>query len=164
MTARPLAPGELWTWAVETYDRPGVKDAFLALQNAHGVDVVVVLWRLWLHAQGRTVDPATEASALALSAAWRASAIAPLRAVRDALKTPTAAIEPGGAATLRRAVLDAELTAERLALEALERLSQHALSAPGAAAQLVDVLAQIPELSDLPHAALSPLVAALDSR
>jgi uncharacterized protein (TIGR02444 family) len=164
VSARTPAPSRLWTWAVATYERPGVKEALLALQDRHGVNVVLLLWRLWLRARDRTVDPATEAAATALCAAWRADAIAPLRATRDALKAPPAAIDPADARALRRAVLEAELDAERLALEALERLSQGAESAPGRNGELIDFMRTIPELKDLPHKDLSPLVAALKSR
>jgi uncharacterized protein (TIGR02444 family) len=164
MTSGSFTPSGLWSWAVDTYGRPGAKDALLALQNRHGVDVVLLLWRLWLRASGRTVDPGTEASAVALCASWKTSVVAPLRAARDALKTPTAGVETAGSRDLRRAVLEAELSAERLQLEALEWLSGPADSASGASGHLFDFLKQVPELSGLPHAELSPLAAALESR
>ncbi len=154
-------PG-LWDWAVETYDRPGVKDALLALQDDHGVDVVLLLWRLWLADRGREPEFAALQTALALSEEWCAGVVEPLRVARTTLKIPPEGVDSAGALTLRQAVLDAELGAEKLQLEALEPLASQ--SVDGASGAIGVVLESFPPLKHAARPALNHLAAVLSER
>jgi len=111
----------LWPFSVSVYARPGVKPACLALQDA-GLDVNVALWIVWTCLSQRDPGPAL-GQACDLSALWSARVVRPLRAARDALKAPPEFADPQAAADLRKDVLAAELGAERIQQQALERLS-----------------------------------------
>lgn len=156
--------GDLWDWAVATYGRPGVKDALLTLQNERGVDVSLLLWRLWLAARDCAVAPDVEARAVALSEAWRNGVVAPLRAARTAAKAPPEDVDRDAATALRERILALELDAERLQLAALEVLSRDATSLGDAAPDLAGALAAFPPLEAIPAAEISPLIRALTHR
>ncbi|MDP1617587.1 TIGR02444 family protein [Phenylobacterium sp.] len=108
----------LWNWAVDTYGRPGVAEAALALQDDHGQNVPLLLWAAF----ARTTDPAALDAAAALARAWEAAAILPLRAARRALKAPLPPTPDATREALRAQVKAAELAAERRLLEALETI------------------------------------------
>ncbi len=117
----PVA-GSLWAYALDIYGRPGAEARFLALQDAHGQNVCLLIWSLWMAAERRAADAATLAAGAALARSWEAAAVAPLRAIRRDLKTSSA-----GAARrrerLRDAVRQLELQAERMLLEMLQDAS-----------------------------------------
>jgi uncharacterized protein (TIGR02444 family) len=118
--------GSLWAYARDIYGRPGAEARFLSLQDAHGQSVCLLIWSLWMSAEGRTADASTLAAGAALARSWEAAAVAPLRAIRRDLKTSSA----GGARRrerLRAAVRQLELQSERMLLEML----QDASPAPG---------------------------------
>lgn len=106
----------LWTWAVESYARPGAAEALLRLQDEHSQSVPLLLWALWSQAHGRTPDLAAGART---ARSWEDEAVGPLRRLRRALK----ALDSD---TDREAVRDqvkaVELDAERRLLNGLERL------------------------------------------
>jgi uncharacterized protein (TIGR02444 family) len=111
-----------WDFAVTVYGRPGVRAACLALQDRCGADVVAMLALLNRAALGLGVLPAERVrEALASAAPWRAQAVLPLRRIRRALKhfrfgdgAPDPQVE-----SVRAAVAEAELAAERVELERL---------------------------------------------
>ena len=111
-------PVRFWNFSLAVYPGSGVKAACLALQDA-GLDVNLALWIAWHAAHGRDARPGLEA-ALALSADWCTRVVKPLRAARDALKSPPDYVDTDAAAALRKAILSAELEAERLQQMALE--------------------------------------------
>jgi uncharacterized protein (TIGR02444 family) len=112
-----------WAWSLQTYDRPGVAAACLALQDRHGADVNLVLLACWLASQGRRLDPVAAAAALAHGRDWQGAVTARLRAVRRHLKSPAAAGSRREAVeALRARVAGAELAAERLEQLALARI------------------------------------------
>lgn len=108
----------LWDWAVDTYGRPGVAQAALALQDDHGQNAPLLLWAAF----ARTTDPEALAAAAALARTWEATAILPLRQVRRALKEPLSPTPDEAREALRAQVKAAELAAERCLLEALETI------------------------------------------
>lgn len=112
------APARFWDFSLAVYPAAGVKPACLALQAA-GLDVNLALWIAWHGAHDRDARPALDA-ALALSADWSTRVVKPLRAARDALKTAPDYVSRDAAGALRRAILSAELEAERLEQLALE--------------------------------------------
>lgn len=110
---------EFWRFSLSLYGCEGVPAACVALQDAHGLDVNLMLFALWLASRGRRISPADIAAAEAAVGDWRREAVVPLRGVRRFLKEAPAAIDPAGAAALRARVKAAELEAERLQQEAL---------------------------------------------
>lgn len=143
-------PIGLWDWAVAAYARPGAKEALLALQDDHGVDVALVLWRAWLCAQGLAPTREAEIEALAFSDAWAAGVVDPLRAARTTLKEPWPGVDAGAALALRARVLEAELEAERLQLLALEALASAPSPEGAEGGDLADALAVFAPLRHVP--------------
>lgn len=164
MSAPPSPGAPLWDWAVETYARPGVKEALLALQDEHGVDVPLLLWRLWLHAQGREPEFAGLQSALAFSEDWAAGVVEPLRAARTTLKAPPEGVNTAPALELRKRILAAELEAEKLQLEALERLPARSVDGESIPGGLQTALQGFPPLKHVPGSALNHLASILSGR
>lgn len=98
-----------WTWSLAFYNKPGMADACLALQDGQGVDVNILLLLLFLADQGFAAPGHDDIASLdAAILPWRAQAILPLRALRRILK-------PSGEDAVRRHVAAAELEAERTA-------------------------------------------------
>jgi uncharacterized protein (TIGR02444 family) len=111
-----------WDFAVQVYGRPGAREACLALQDRCGADIVALLALLHRAALGHGVMPEDRlAGGLALVASWREQAVLPLRRIRRALKGwrfGDDAPDPE-AQSVRAAVAEAELAAERVELERL---------------------------------------------
>jgi uncharacterized protein (TIGR02444 family) len=126
----------LWPYALTIYDRPGVQPLLLDLQDVHGQCVPLLLWALWMSAEGRSGDPGAAARAAELARAWQDAAIAPLRALRRQLKGPAGPGSPARRQQLRGGVRALELEAERLLLEMLEEASPPSAGAGGARAWL----------------------------
>jgi uncharacterized protein (TIGR02444 family) len=103
----------LWDWAVSTYERPGVADACLALQDRYGQNVSFLLWAIWASPEEAALKQGAK-----LARDWDQAVLSPLRGVRRALKTP-----PFKDDSLRETVKAAELDAERLLLLALSKLA-----------------------------------------
>jgi uncharacterized protein (TIGR02444 family) len=124
----------LWDWTLEAYGQPGVPEACLALQDEHGQNTSLLLWAVWTE----TTDAALLSRAAKAARDWEATAVAPLRAVRRALKGPHPPVADGVREGLRDDVKAAELRAERVLMETLEGMSgrpggAHALAALQAA-------------------------------
>jgi uncharacterized protein (TIGR02444 family) len=108
----------LWNFARAFYAKPGVAQACLALQDEHGADVPLLLAAIWHGLDGRgPLSAARVRRWKAVARAWRTQIVGKLRAARRALKTH----ETSDAAKLYADVKRAELAAEKLLLEALER-------------------------------------------
>ncbi|MDN6180015.1 MAG: TIGR02444 family protein [Halomonas subglaciescola] len=113
----------LWDFALEFYARPGVSQRLLRLQDDAGMDVCVLLWRLWLNHYGLAPTASAE-RALAKIVAWQRDYTWPLRDRRRWLK-PNAANDPA-LFQLRDTLKAAELMAEKVALGRLEALARQA--------------------------------------
>ncbi len=74
----------LWDWAGRCWDRPGVGEACLTLQNDHGQCIPLLLWGLWRWECGDGLDDEAVGQAAALCRAMDDMVIAPLRAERRA--------------------------------------------------------------------------------
>lgn len=110
---------EFWRFSLALYGRDGIPSACVALQDAHGLDVNLMLFALWLASNGRLVTSADLAAADAAVGDWRREAVIPLRGVRRFLKEAPAALDEAGVAALRARVKAVELESERLQQEAL---------------------------------------------
>jgi uncharacterized protein (TIGR02444 family) len=147
-------PG-IWDWALSAYARPGVPDACLVLQDAHGQNTSFLLWAVWAEA----ADPALLKQAAAAARAWDETALTPLRAIRRALKAPQPPVEDEAREGLREDVKSAELRAERVLMETLASLSADARG--GASALRALEAASAAWTLRAPDDALAALAAAL---
>lgn len=121
----------LWDWTLQAYSRPGVPDACLDLQDAHGQNTPLLLWAVW--AEGP--DAAVLAEAVRMAKAWDGAVLSPIRTVRRTLKPVFAGIQDQAREGLREDIKAAELRAERVLMESLEALSgQHKGGTPALAA------------------------------
>jgi len=107
-----------WTWALAAYDRPGVAEACLMLQDDHGQQTAYLLWAAF-------ADPAPKALAdgAELARHWEREVLGPIRQARRALKPALPPVEDGARLGLREEVKVIELGAERLLMETLEALA-----------------------------------------
>ena len=103
----------IWEWVLGAYARPGVPEATLKLQDAHGQNTSFLLWAAWSHP-----DEATLKQGRQIARDWDRAVTGPLRSVRRELKGSTSHEE------LREDIKAAELKAERALLEALEPLAK----------------------------------------
>ena len=149
----------LWDWAVAAYARPGVADACLELQDAHGQNVPLLLFAAWTAAEGLHADLDRAA---ALARTWETTAGANLRAARRNLKPPLDGFDSDAQGRLRAAVKAAELDGERLLLAALERLADQ--TAPPSPVLAALQTAAEAHGAALPQAVLVRLAAALEAR
>jgi len=95
----------------------------LSRQDQAQVDVNVLFFLLWNATQGRTYKKADVAEVERLIGAWRDMAVAPIRNVRRALKSPPAVMTPDAAEGFRTRIKAVELEAERLQQEAMYALA-----------------------------------------
>ena len=117
-----MSGSPFWDFSLSFYARPGVPEICLRLQDRHGVDVNVLLYVLFLAAQGRWLGPKDVARIDALVEPWRRSIVEPLRSVRRALKENIGAFTAGATANFRADIKRVELEAERQLQLTLERL------------------------------------------
>lgn len=100
-----------WDFSLQVYAKPGVAEACLALQDARGQDVNLLLFCCWAASLGRHLTAEEAALLERLSADWREEAVRPLRRARRHLKPLEG--DPAVAA-LRAKIKACELEAERL--------------------------------------------------
>jgi uncharacterized protein (TIGR02444 family) len=111
---------DLWRFAQDFYQRPGVETACLQLQ-AQGADVCLLICAAWLGRRGVACS-ATRAERLRAAAEpWQREVIGALRQIRQDWRT--AARHDGELATLREQLKQLELQAERMHLQRLASLS-----------------------------------------
>jgi len=110
----------LWDFALRLYKAPEVADACLALQEQSGVDVTVLLFAAWLKQGSIALSPAKIEQIIGLVDKWRDEVVAPLRAIRQRMKTGPKPGPDKHTEALREAVKAAELSAERIELIELE--------------------------------------------
>ena len=156
-----------WRFSLRFYALPGVAAACIDLQDRHGVDVNVLLFLLFLAEAGRAVSPDDAARIGAGVRAWRDSVVAPLRAARRNLRTPTGKIDPDAAEALRTNVKRVELEAERIQQETLERSFPAAATGTSAASRTVAARANLAAygsaLGGLPDQLLAALLQAFEA-
>jgi uncharacterized protein (TIGR02444 family) len=144
----------LWDWTLAAYDRPGVAQACLALQDDHGLNTSLLLWAAWADP-----DDAALAAAVQAGKAWDETVLWPLRRVRRDLKAAMAGIADAPRLDLREDVKAAELRAERVLMESFETLA-------GRAAKPFDLTVALGRAAqawrgETPKSAIADLAAAL---
>jgi len=90
-----------WRFSLGFYRQPAVADACIRLQDEAGVDVNLLFYLLWHAALERSLTRADVAAIEARIAPWRDQVVAPLRAIRRAIKLPPPVIEAGTAEAYR---------------------------------------------------------------
>jgi len=160
-----------WRFSLGFYRRAGVADACIALQEAAGIDVNLLLFLLW-HATLCHELSIAEVQALEEKVApWRNAAVIPLRSVRRALKSPnfaneTALVPAATTEFFRTRIKAVELEAERLQQEAMHELARASPlgrdvgSTEAAARTNVEAYAAVVHAS-LPQRAVETLLATL---
>jgi uncharacterized protein (TIGR02444 family) len=119
---------DLWPFAEEFYQRPGVEAACLQLQ-AQGADVCLLLCALWCEARRVPCTAQRIAALHSIAQPWQAQVVTPLRQLRQGWRS-AAQVDPS-LARLREEVKALELQAER---ELLQRLALHSRDWPSAEA------------------------------
>ncbi len=110
----------LWQFALTVYQKPGVSDACLLLQDRYGCNVTLLLFAAWAGAEQGVVLTADEmAAAVGTVGAWHGEVVEPLRAVRRRLKHGPAPAPDKATGKLRARLQAIEIEAERIELETL---------------------------------------------
>ena len=122
-----------WHFSAAVHGAPGVDGECLTLQDAHGIDVDVLLFCVWLGARGTLLTDDHMAAIDALVQPWRDTAIAPLRAARRGIKT-LPEVADADVAALRKDVAALELRAEQIEHAMLYQLVPALSPATGPAA------------------------------
>jgi uncharacterized protein (TIGR02444 family) len=79
--------GPHWTFALDFYRKPGVAQACLTLQDKLGLNVIMLLFALYLFDRHRYALGTDEIARLEQTVAvWRRDIVVPLRAIRRSLK------------------------------------------------------------------------------
>ncbi|WP_299617336.1 TIGR02444 family protein [Pelagibius sp.] len=102
-----------WDFSLEAYERMGVAEACLGLQDRYGIDVNLLLFAAWAGSCGRALTGNEMAAMIAAAAAWQVEVVRPLRGVRRWLKQQDQVPEALGE-ELRGQVKALELQAEML--------------------------------------------------
>lgn len=110
-------PSLLWTFSLEHYAKPGVKQACLRLQDEYGLDVNVALACLWHERRGAEPLSSKDIATLLATVDEQRARVAKIRPLRREAKS----VDDG----LYRALKRSELLAENLLQRALsEALSE----------------------------------------
>lgn len=110
----------LWQFCLSFYQRPGVQDACLALQDEAGADVPLILALLWYEARGGQASWAEMKPLLQETRNWQQAEVLPLRNQR---RSTLATVGRGQAYETAKA---AELAAEKKQLAMIEAvLDEH---------------------------------------
>jgi uncharacterized protein (TIGR02444 family) len=110
----------LWRFALAVYQKPGVSDACLLLQDRYGCNVTLLLFAAWAGAEQGVMLTADEmAAAVGTVGAWHGEVVEPLRAVRRRLKHGPAPAPDKATGKLRARLQAIEIEAERIELETL---------------------------------------------
>ena len=109
----PQCDNPFWRFSLAVYAAPGVAPECLALQDAQGVDVNVLLFCAWLGSRRIVLTEDDLAAIENAVRSWREAVVRPLRAVRRDIKTRPDAVQDDIAA-LRKDVATLELRAEQI--------------------------------------------------
>ncbi|MBE7638282.1 TIGR02444 family protein [Sneathiella sp. P13V-1] len=113
-----------WDFACEVYDNPSVQKVCLELQNEESLDVNCLLFCLWIAASGRGIcEDRFWADLVSKCDLWQKEILAPLRAVRDSLRSKSFLTQDFSSSELRTGILEKELVAEKHQILWME--SQH---------------------------------------
>jgi uncharacterized protein (TIGR02444 family) len=110
----------LWRFSLAFYERPGVADALIALQDRDGFDVNLVLFALWHGVSGwGALGGDALAAAEQVAGTLRSEIVEPLRRLRRKLRHHP----DGDVQRFREGVKALEIAGEKLVQERLARLA-----------------------------------------
>lgn len=124
------AEDRFWAWSTGIYGQPEVKDALLRLQDRHGFSVNAVLWAAWAASEGYTLSDAETAKVLSLVTDLDGYCVYPMRSVRRFLTAPHQGVDRDMQQALRKQILAAELSAEKLIQFTLARATDALANGP----------------------------------
>jgi len=78
---------EFWRFSITIYKRPGVAEECLALQQAIGADVNVLLFCSWAGARGIVLNRDDIEEIMGHVGAWQDQVVGPLRNIRQGMKS-----------------------------------------------------------------------------
>jgi uncharacterized protein (TIGR02444 family) len=114
----------LWRFSLHFYRQAGVSDSCIALQDACGVDVNLLLFLFWLAAGRRQLSVADIKQLDEAVRGWRDLTIVPIRDIRRNLKGAATLVEAQKQEAFRTKIKAIELEAERLQQEALFEMTR----------------------------------------
>lgn len=117
----------LWDFAVALYARDGVAAACLTLQDQAAVDVNVLMLAIFAQQRGTPLRDGDVAGVDALVRDWRADVVRPLRRLRTRLRDGPPPAPSAASERLRNRIKAAELDAERMQLQAMQRWLERAM-------------------------------------
>jgi len=106
----------------------------VSLQDAHGLNVNLVLWCVWTSMRFAEADSATLKRAIMIADEWEKSVVAPLRGVRRRLKEFAGLDLQGKVENVMESVKTAELASECALQERLEAFARSTLAPEQASA------------------------------
>lgn len=118
-----------WYWALRAYERPGVAQACLNLQDDHGQCTPYLLWAAWAAQSGYKLNDVILGQGADLARRFEPAIITPIRTVRRDLKLTFDGVEEGAREALRAQVKALELAAEQTLMLSLEALTPKGVSA-----------------------------------
>ena len=124
------ASGDLWEFSLKLYAEPGVAASCLSLQDQHGFDVNLVLFCIWYGCRHGELTDDLLKTALETSDHWRETVVRPLRSLRTQLKRDlkeSAYSSSSEISVLRDRIKTAELDAERIQQQELEKLIEQSV-------------------------------------
>ncbi|TGQ89103.1 TIGR02444 family protein [Mesorhizobium sp. M8A.F.Ca.ET.208.01.1.1] len=108
-----VAEKDLWSFSLELYARPGVKERCINLQDALGLDVNIAFFCLWWSDPSATyLDQNAFDAIIAPAVRWHRTVVLPTRAARKASKGGMANLPAGQTGDLYRALLKVEIDTE----------------------------------------------------
>jgi uncharacterized protein (TIGR02444 family) len=122
-----------WSFSLALYERPGVAQALIGLQDRLGLDLNVLLYCCWTGTEGRSLTPADLAEVEAAAEPWQAEVVRPLRSIRRRLKGGFGRLPPERVETWRARLGQLEIEAERIAQEAMAKAPRPEQGDPAAA-------------------------------
>lgn len=115
-----------WVFALALYGMPEAGSNFLVLQDLCAVDVTFLIFALYLRQRRGTTPGRPLLQALKEAVAdWRTRVVAPIRRVRHDLKGMEERGDHPLVGNLRQTIKAAELRAEQLELDMLDRWTMH---------------------------------------
>jgi uncharacterized protein (TIGR02444 family) len=118
-----------WDWALRAYERPGVAQACLDLQDDHGQCTPYLLWAAWASQSGFALNDVILGQGADLARRFEPAIITPIRIVRRDLKFTFDGVEEGAREALRAQVKALELATEQTLMLSLEALTPKGPSA-----------------------------------
>ena len=97
----------------------GVSEAAIALQDAAGIDVNMILFLMWLSGQGETLAEADLRKLSETSHSWQRQVVVPIRNIRRLLKENAPFVEQETALAYRKKGQALEIEGEQLELNAM---------------------------------------------